>query len=89
MDICEPDINHDDILILNDECFTTDNVCIVSGAGTGIGRATAIAAAVNGLMVVGLDINETEGNATQKMARDMGDRRASAAAAVRHRGAEA
>jgi 3-hydroxybutyrate dehydrogenase len=47
-------------------------VCIVTGAGTGIGRATAIAAAVNNLMTVGLDINEKEGKKTQKMARDMG-----------------
>jgi 3-hydroxybutyrate dehydrogenase len=47
-------------------------VCIVTGAGTGIGRATAIAAAANKLMTVGLDINEEEGKKTQKMARDMG-----------------
>jgi 3-hydroxybutyrate dehydrogenase len=44
----------------------------VSGAGTGIGRATAIAAAANNLMVAGLDINEEEGKKTQKLARDMG-----------------
>jgi hypothetical protein len=46
--------------------------CIVTGAGTGIGRATAIAAAANNLMTVGLDINEKEGKKTQKIARDMG-----------------
>jgi 3-hydroxybutyrate dehydrogenase len=45
---------------------------VVSGAGTGIGRATAIAAAVNNLMTVGLDINEEEGERTHCMARDMG-----------------
>jgi 3-hydroxybutyrate dehydrogenase len=72
MDIREPQIKKDQILILKDENFTTDNVCVVSGAGTGIGRATAIAAAANNLMTVGLDINEKEGKKTQKMAREMG-----------------
>ena len=72
MDIQEPAIHIDDILLLKDNSFTSDNVCIVTGAGTGIGRATAIAASVNGLMVVGLDIDETEGNVTRNMARNMG-----------------
>jgi len=72
MDIREPEIHPEDILMIKDGNFTADNVCIVTGAGTGIGRATAIAAAVNGLMVVGLDIDASEGNVTQKLARDLG-----------------
>ncbi len=72
MDINEPEIKRDDILVLADQHFSTDNVCIVSGAGTGIGRAVAVTAAANKLMTVGLDINDTEGKKTQKMARDMG-----------------
>ena len=72
MDINEPDIKRDEILVLEDENFNGDNVCIVTGAGTGIGRATVIATAANNLMVVGLDINEEEGGKTQKMAREMG-----------------
>ncbi len=72
MDINEPEIKQEEILVLQDENFNGDNVCIVTGAGTGIGRATVIAAAANNLMVVGLDINEEEGEKTQKMAREMG-----------------
>jgi 3-hydroxybutyrate dehydrogenase len=72
MDIKEPKIKRGDVLILQDPNFNTDNVCIVTGCATGIGRATAIAAAANNLMTVGLDINEKEGKKTQKMARDIG-----------------
>jgi len=72
MDIREPDIGIDDILVLHDSDFTAEHVCIVTGAGSGIGRATAVATAANGLMVVGLDVDDEAGNATQKMAREMG-----------------
>jgi 3-hydroxybutyrate dehydrogenase len=72
VDINEPEIKQEEILVLEDENFNGDNVCIVTGAGTGIGRATVIAAAANNLMVAGLDINEEEGGKTQKMAREMG-----------------
>lgn len=72
MDITEPKIAREEILILSDDHFNIDNVCMVTGAGTGIGRATSIAAAANGLMTVGLDINEVEGEKTQRMAREMG-----------------
>jgi 3-hydroxybutyrate dehydrogenase len=72
LEIREPEIRKDEILILQDSNFNPDNVCIVTGCGTGIGRATAIAASANKLMTVGLDINEKEGKKTQKMARDVG-----------------
>ena len=72
MDINEPVITPEDILKLQDPAFGSGNVCVVTGCGTGIGRATAIAAAVNQLMTVGLDINQEEGQKTQQMARELG-----------------
>jgi 3-hydroxybutyrate dehydrogenase len=72
MDIDEPEIKKKEILLLEDDHFNPGNVCIVTGASGGIGRATAVAAAANGLMTVGLDIDEEGGKATQQTARAMG-----------------
>lgn len=72
MEIKEPEITKKDVLVLEDEDFCKKNVCVVTGCGTGIGRAVAIAAAVNGLTVAGLDINETEGKKTGEMASALG-----------------
>ena len=72
VDISEPKIRKEDILFLDDPSFNASNVCIVTGAATGIGRATAVAAAANGLMTIGMDINEVEGEKTVQMAREMG-----------------
>lgn len=68
----EPRINKGDILILKDDRFTRENVCIVTGAASGIGRATAVVAAVNGLTVAALDIDETRGEETCHIAEEMG-----------------
>jgi 3-hydroxybutyrate dehydrogenase len=72
MDIAEPKITRDEVLVLSDADFCTKNVCIVTGAAGGIGRATAIAAALNNLTVIGLDVNEEEGKQTRKLAEDLG-----------------
>ena len=72
VDTKEPEIRREEILFLEDENFNSSNVCVVTGAATGIGRATAVAAAANNLMTVGLDINETEGKISQNKAREFG-----------------
>jgi 3-hydroxybutyrate dehydrogenase len=72
MEIREPKIQREDVLILQDENFNPNNVCIVTGAGTGIGRATATVAALNGLVTVGLDINAEEGAKTRNMIQELG-----------------
>ena len=71
-DTREPKIQQKDILTLSDDNFTRRNVCIVTGAGTGIGRATAVALAANGLTIAGLDINTAENEKTSEMAKQMG-----------------
>jgi len=72
VDTQEPKITREEILFLQDENFNSKNVCVVTGAGTGIGRATAVAAAANNLMTVGLDINAEEGDKTCKMIKEIG-----------------
>jgi 3-hydroxybutyrate dehydrogenase len=70
--IKEPEIRQEDILKAADGDFNMHNVCIVTGAGSGLGRATAIAASVNNLMTVGLDVDAAAGKKTQALARKMG-----------------
>jgi 3-hydroxybutyrate dehydrogenase len=72
VDTQEPKITREEILFLQDENFNNKNVCVVTGAGTGIGRATAVATAANNLMTVGLDINAEEGDKTCKMVKEIG-----------------
>ena len=70
--IDEPGIIKEDILFLNDKNFKPEHVCIVTGAASGIGRATAIVAAANGLTVAVLDVDETRGAETCSLAEDTG-----------------
>lgn len=61
----------EDILVLDDERFTAENVSIVTGAASGIGRATALAQATNGLTVVGTDVDEDGLATTVDLAADL------------------
>jgi len=58
LDLDAPELAADDVLRIDDPYFSTDTVAIVTGAASGIGRATAVALAENGLTVVGADIDE-------------------------------
>jgi 3-hydroxybutyrate dehydrogenase len=71
-DLQEPKIQREEILVVKDKYFHTKNVAIVTGAASGIGRATAIALSVNGLTVVGTDIDEKGGQQTTKFAKELG-----------------
>ena len=71
-DLKEPKIQKEEILVVKDKYFNPKNVAIVTGASSGVGRATAIALGVNGLTVIGTDINEEGGKETTKMAEALG-----------------
>lgn len=71
-DLQEPKIQKEEILAVKDKYFHPGNIAIVTGAASGIGRATAIALSVNRLTVVGLDIDEKGGQETVKQAEELG-----------------
>ncbi|WP_226042505.1 SDR family NAD(P)-dependent oxidoreductase [Natrinema sp. DC36] len=52
------ELTRDDLLELEDPNYTAENVAIVTGAGSGIGQATALAFAANGLTVLATDRDE-------------------------------
>ncbi|MFC4542424.1 SDR family oxidoreductase [Halosolutus amylolyticus] len=53
-----PELSADDFLRVPDDRFTSDTVAIVTGGGSGIGQATSVALATNGLTVAAVDIDE-------------------------------
>jgi len=57
-DLSAPEPSRDDFLVLDDPRFTGDTVAIVTGAASGIGRATAVGLTMNDLTVVGADLDE-------------------------------
>ena len=58
-DLTPPELTTDDLLVLDDPRFGPETVAIVTGAASGIGRATTLALAANGLTVVAADIDES------------------------------
>jgi 3-hydroxybutyrate dehydrogenase len=65
-------ITDDDLLFVDDATFAPENVCIVTGAASGIGQATALAAAANGLTVLATDVDEDGLAETAAKADDLG-----------------
>ena len=51
-------VTDDDLLFVDDDHFSADSVAIVTGAGSGIGQATALALAANGLTVAATDVTK-------------------------------
>jgi 3-hydroxybutyrate dehydrogenase len=72
VDLEEPAIQREEILVVKDKYFQPGNIALVTGAASGIGRATAIALGVNGLTVVGTDVDERGGSETMQMAERFG-----------------
>jgi 3-hydroxybutyrate dehydrogenase len=56
-ELTEPTLTADDLLVLDDPRFGPETASIVTGAASGIGRATSLALAANGLTVVAADID--------------------------------
>jgi len=58
LDLSAPELAREDVLRIDDPYYSPETVALVTGAASGIGRATAVALATNGLTVVGADIDE-------------------------------
>jgi len=65
------ELTRDDLLVLEDPQYTAENVAIVTGAGSGIGQATALAFTANDLTVVATDRDEDGLAETQSQAEDL------------------
>ncbi len=71
-DLTAPELTEADLLRIDDDRFSTDTVALVTGAASGIGQATAVALATNGLTVVGADIDEEGMDETGEIVEDFG-----------------
>lgn len=73
-EVSVPPITRDRIHTVDDESFREENCCIVTGGGSGIGRAIALAAAENGLTAVATDVDEDGLEGTVDRAAEIGVR---------------
>ncbi|WP_424019340.1 SDR family oxidoreductase [Halorientalis pallida] len=70
-DLSAPELTREDLLVLEDPYFGPGTVAIVTGAASGIGRATAVGLAANDLTVVGADIDAEGLDETESIAADL------------------
>ena len=66
-----PEVTAADIHHVDDPSFVPETVALVTGAASGIGRATALALAANGLTVAGVDVDEDGLEATHDRATEL------------------
>ena len=57
-DFAPEPVTHENVMTVDDPAFEAGNVAIVTGGASGIGRATAVALAANGLTVLATDLDE-------------------------------
>jgi 3-hydroxybutyrate dehydrogenase len=69
-DLQAPELHPDDFLRVEDPRFHDGTVAVVTGAASGIGRATSVALAENGLTVVGADIDADGLKGTEQLVAD-------------------
>jgi len=70
--LTEPELTTDDLLRIDDSHFNDENVALVTGAASGIGRATTVALANNGLTVAATDIDDEGLKGTVNKADELG-----------------
>jgi 3-hydroxybutyrate dehydrogenase len=66
-----PEVVAGDVLTVDDDRFAPSTTCVVTGAASGIGRATTLALAVNGLTVVATDVDADGLADTEERAADL------------------
>ncbi|APW98070.1 D-beta-hydroxybutyrate dehydrogenase [Halobiforma lacisalsi AJ5] len=70
--VAPAELERSDIERFSDERFTGDNVAIVTGGASGIGRATAIVLAENGVTTVATDVDEDGLEGTVEKGEELG-----------------
>jgi 3-hydroxybutyrate dehydrogenase len=70
-ELTAPEPTRDDFLVVEDPHFGSETSAIVTGGASGIGQATAIGLAVNGLTVVAADLDEDGLEETVSLAEEL------------------
>ena len=70
-ELTPPELSREALLIVDDPRFSEETTALVTGAASGIGQATAVALATNGLTVVGADVDADGMEETATMADEM------------------